>query len=522
VAEQGVGCSTSTAPNHAGLTVHKCLGATIRPRKMVRVSGVSPPVQLRAFNNDIETLERAVKERVFFVKEGGKFVRPPLPKPGHFKKQLQAAIDKLRPLLPKTAPMSRRAFVDSFEGRKKARYEAAFQSLLRDSLVEKDGHPQVFVKYEKTNYTLKSDPVPRVISARSPRYNIEVGRFLRKLEKRIFKCIDKMFGHTTVIKGKNYTDTARLLHEKWNFFVDPVAVGLDAKRFDQHVSREALEYEHMIYKWCFPKKNHSSRLAGLLKKQLRNFCSGFTKDGSVSYVVEGVRMSGDMNTSLGACLIMSSLVYCYLDFKGIKGHLANNGDDCVVVMERRDLEDFTAGLDSWFRDMGFNLEVEEPVYVFEQIKFCQTQPVYVGPLPHNFVMVRDPLHGIAKDTMCLANVSNTDMNRAWLHSVGTGGISSTGGVPIFQEFYAMYLRAGKEGKLKWDLGDSWGRIMFERGMKRYYSDVSPETRASFYYAFGITPDEQIVCERFYANATIDPRILKHPLTFQTPMPCMLP
>lgn len=34
----------------------------------MRVSGVSPNIQIIPFNNDITTLERAIKERVFFVK----------------------------------------------------------------------------------------------------------------------------------------------------------------------------------------------------------------------------------------------------------------------------------------------------------------------------------------------------------------------------------------------------------------------------------------------------------------------
>jgi hypothetical protein len=51
--------------------------------------------------------------------------------------------------------------------------------------------------------------------------------------------------------------------------------------------------------------------------------------------------------------------------------LANNGDDCVIIIEKRHLKKLD-DLPSWFLTMGFRMEVEKPVYEFEQIEFCQT------------------------------------------------------------------------------------------------------------------------------------------------------
>jgi len=109
----------------------------------------------------------------------------------------------------------------------------------------------VFVKYEKTDRTTKEDPVPRVISPRDPKYNIQLGRYLKPIEERIFKALGKMFGHPTVMKGMDTDRTASVLHEKWDHFNNPVAIGLDASRFDQHVSLEALKFEHSVYAACF-------------------------------------------------------------------------------------------------------------------------------------------------------------------------------------------------------------------------------------------------------------------------------
>lgn len=76
-----------------------------------------------------------------------------------------------------------------------------------------------------------------------------------------------------------------------------------------------------------------------------------------------------MNTSSGNCFTMVGLVYSYMTSLGIKWRLANNGDDCVLMVERRDLNKLQ-GLCKWFSEMGFTMESEGSVDVFEQIVFC--------------------------------------------------------------------------------------------------------------------------------------------------------
>lgn len=484
---------------------------------MVRVTGISPPVHLHAFNNDLNTLERAVKERVFFVKEEGKFVSPPRPACGHFAMTLRSSYNLLCRFLPKTVPLSRPQFVDTFRGRKKIIYTQAAESLLRDNLIPKDAHIQVFVKYEKTDFTRKTDPVPRVISPRSPRYNVEVGRYLRPLEERIFKSIGDLYGHRTVIKGMNSSSSAKCLYEKWSMFRKPVAIGLDASRFDQHVSLEALEFEHSVYLNCFPISRHRQKLARLLKMQLHNHCVGYVEDGRVKYSVEGGRMSGDMNTSLGNCVLMCLMIHAYAVSRGVKLQLANNGDDCVVFMEQCDLPKFQDGLDPWFRAMGFNMAVEEPCLEFEQIEFCQTHPVWVGP-KDDYIMVRHPIYAIAKDTMCLKKWNSPGEFSGWMHAVGTGGMAMSGQIPVFQEFYATYLRTGKFRR-NTESEQSWGVRALAKNMTRVYGVVDPRTRVSFSVAFGIDPDEQVVMEEYYRSVHLGLELgRENVVDFQPQMP----
>ncbi len=477
-------------------------------RKMVRVSRISPEMILSGFNNTIDTLERAVKERVFFVKENGEFVEPPRPTGTHFQDTMEQVRRLLVAKLPHASPLSPQQFVETFRGRKREVYQQAAESLLSRSVTPQDAEVKVFVKYEKTDYTRKSDPVPRVISPRDPRYNVEVGCFLRPVEERIFESLSELFeGFRTVFKGMNAAESGKKMFELWSQFKNPVAIGLDASRFDQHVSEQALRWEHSIYPHCFPKP-YRKKLERLLSWQVKNKCKGYTEDGRLKYTKTGGRMSGDMNTSLGNCILMCSMIKQYSLVRGVRTLLANNGDDCVVFMEASDLARFSFELDDWFRAMGFNMTVEPPCYQFEEIEFCQTHPIYVGPDHNSYIMCRHPKWAIAKDTMSTHDFQNDKQYRAWLDAVGTGGLAMTGQVPIFQDFYRTYQKYGDPAKQVGNSAihvQSWGVRSLGRDMVRSYGPILPETRASFYWAFGVLPDEQIVMEEFYRSVELDSR-----------------
>ncbi len=467
-------------------------------RHYVRVAGASPEIDIVPFINNLDTLLRGVLERVFFVKGGDGFVRPPRPEPRVFARNLAGSRELLVKLLPSTAPVTHQQFVDSYRGRKQKAYQKALESLRAGcSDAKEDARVRVFVKYEKTDRTTKADPVPRIISPRKLEYNIRVGRYLKPLEHRLFRSINRLWGHKTVIKGYNAEVAAGILKEKWDMFRDPVAVGLDASRFDQHVSLDALKWEHDIYAQCFHGK-HRQRLLQLLKHQEVNHCEGYTPDGAIKYSVEGSRMSGDMNTSLGNCLLMCVMMHSYAKHVGVNCALANNGDDCVVFLEREDLEKFSSEVNSWFLSMGFNMVVEPPVDEFEQLEFCQTRPVFDGD---TWIMCRNPVSAIAKDSVMLKNWSGEAFFKGWLDAVGTGGLALTGGLPVFQEFYSAFVRAGKKRDVPEDLLP-WSFRQLKEGLTRTYRAVHPEARASFFLAYGITPDEQLQLEAFYHSLAI--------------------
>ena len=137
-----------------------------------------------------------------------------------------------------------------YTGPKRRLYENALVSLCRTPVGFRDSKIKQFPKFEKQDLR----KAPRIINPRTPRYNLETARYLKKLEKQVYREINECWGgHTahTIIKGLNCFDAAEVIKAKWDRFKEPIAIGLDATKWDAHVSRQALEYEHSVYNEIF-------------------------------------------------------------------------------------------------------------------------------------------------------------------------------------------------------------------------------------------------------------------------------
>jgi hypothetical protein len=252
-----------------------------------------------------------------------------------------------------------------------------------------------------------------------------------------------------------------------------------------------LEWEHAVYAACFAGPDREE-LCRLLSMQLHNKGYMRTDEAIIKYRVHGSRMSGDMNTSLGNCLIMCALVWTICKERGILCRLANNGDDCVVFVEKRDQQRLSVGLREWFWEFGFNMKVEPAVDVFERIEFCQAHPVWDG---YVWLMVRNPVTSVSKDGCAIVrDFGHGQGARKWLGAVGECGLRLTGGVPVVQDYYVAFLRHG-DGKLgNCPAVHETGMYMLAKNMQRGYAVPTEDARYSFYLAFGICATHQVELE----------------------------
>lgn len=437
--------------------------------------------------SNIVNLARGITERVLYVVRDGALARAPQPKRGVFSRLTKVRsllLSHLRPT-PVVAPDD---YPDLYTGRKQGIYRRAAESLKTRSVQLRDAWVNTFVKAEKVNLSKKGDPAPRVIQPRNPRYTLMVGRYLKRFEGQLCYGFRKAFGYPVILKGMNADAVGEQLAENWAQFDEPVGVGLDATRFDQHVSREALMFEHGVYNAVF----RSAELAELLSWQLTNHGRARATDGTISYTVDGCRMSGDINTGMGNCLIMSLIVLAYCHEHGVRVRLANNGDDCVIVCEKGDLPRL-AGLDSWFLDFGFTLTREDPVYVLEKVEFCQAQPVRIGG---SWRMVRNPLVAMSKDCVSLLGWDSDVQFEQWAGAIGSCGLSLTQGVPVWQHWYSRLVGIGRQNMAVTEVVCDSGLGYMARGVRQ--AVIDEDARYSFYLAFGILPDLQRALEAEYS------------------------
>lgn len=463
----------------------------MKERRAYVVEGVAPDGRTLTTNSaDCMTTAAAILERMIYAKVNGKLLRRQGESYDYYNNILGTFKDKIvKAMGGRATPVSPQEFVDMYKGRKRTIYDNHLDEYISSGVKKCHALFKTFMKVEK----VPGNKSPRTIQPRSPTYNIGLGRFLKPNEKPIFRAIAKVFNQRyTVFKGLNANDMGKELRIVWDKYSKPVAVGLDASRFDASVDRGLLEWEHSLYNILFTNKE----LKRLLSYQLDNVGAAYCADGKIKYKVSGGRGSGDMNTSLGNSLIMCAIVWTWLHKKGVKASLVNNGDDCVVVMESTSYDEFSSGFDAFCKQLGFTMVVEQPVMEFENIEFCQTHPVLIGG---QWRMVRNIDTAREKDSMCLFPLDSKRAAQAWMYAVGECGLALCSGVPIMQEMYLAYMRHGRKSKMSEAVFMQSGSRMMAGNMESKQKEVDADARVSFFLAFGYTPDEQIAMEEYYKN-----------------------
>lgn len=500
-------CDLSHAPDHPNLKVVRLGNQTCKQRKTFCFTGLSHEVNYKVYNNSITAIEKAVKERIYFVKDDNGLFQPiSPPSEQEFLSTIGDFSSRMRKLSSFSTPMEAVAHAMSYQDRRRPIYLKAAEDNKLLGFHDYLADTKLFMKCEKYNFTEKI-PVPRAIQPGDPRYLSETGRYIKPIEKKIYGNVNKLFGYTVVYKGLNADKRATNIKAAWDYFTDPVAVGLDAARFDQRVSIPALKLDHQVITDFYPRDKHIKRL---MRLQLYRKGKARCADGFLSYKTVGGRKSGDSNTSCGNVVICCAIMYGFASAIDYDIRLINDGDDCVVIMDKKHLKSFLELVPEHFLTAGFKMVVEEPVYVLEKIVFCQSQPVLKND--GAYTMVRDPRLSISKDCVSLKPLDNETVKKRWLAAVGLGGLSLTRGLPVLQSFYNMFVRASDGRKALTDPTLEGGFFRLSQGMQLTDSTIVAESRLSFWLAFGITPEEQTTLEEYYDRYLMDVGDERHRFT----------
>nr|AFP55349.1 RNA-dependent RNA polymerase [Soybean dwarf virus] len=444
----------------------------------------------------------AVERRVFTVGKGNEIVLPYKNKPGIFS-NLDYFRDSIVNKVGCPRTHSPEELAATYHSGKRSLYNAAVQSLKKKAVERSDANVTAFLKMEK--HLMCKKIAPRLICPRNKRYNVELGRRLKFNEKKFMHAIDSTFESPTVLSGYDSFRVGKIIANKWSKFKRPVAIGVDASRFDQHVGVEALQWEHSIYNGAFK----DPILKELLHWQTENRIMLFVEDKILKFKVKGHRMSGDINTSSGNKLIMCGMMHYYFKTLGVKAELCNNGDDCVIICERKDENKFRH-MHSWFKDYGFDMQIETPVYKIGQIEFCQSKPVKINGY---YRMVRKP-ESISKDAHSLISMASAEDVKTFMSATAQCGMILNSGVPVLDAYHKCLFKASGYKKVSQEAIErivSFG-TQDKLGLRkeRVEEPITMDNRLSYWESNGVDPQTQVLVERYFDNLTvhIEPRGVK--------------
>jgi len=394
------------------------------------------------------------------------------------------------------SPETAETFLSRYGGNKRLRYERALEENAIFGMPHWAGKITMFVKNENLDPIAKRNPDPRAIQFRDPNFSAELALYLKPIEHLIYrmKCYGKNAGVGRVIaKGLNPTQRANLINRKLvNLGPGACCVSIDGSRFDLHVNRKLLEAEHRFYL----KYNDDPKFAELLKKQLHN--CGSTRSG-FKYELEGGRMSGDMNTGLGNCVISYIMFKSLAKRMDVPMDLLVDGDDALIFISEEHLVSLNSILAFHYLQFGMEMKMEEVAYRPEEIFWCQTRPIQISG--DTWKMVRDPLRVLR--TILVSKKWQLHRQKNYMASLALCEMSQNRGVPLLQ---AMAMALWRNSSQNPDLCDSelreavigralamssWDEIK-RKGMVPL--EITAESRISFQRAYGIDISTQILWE----------------------------
>lgn len=395
---------------------------------------------------------------------------------------------------------------ERYSGAKRDRYRRALADLYHFGLTKSHAVIKFFVKTERFDPNAKVEPDPRAIQFRGPRFAVALGAFLHAIEGSLYTISSASSGvppTRNIAKGLNSVQRATLVNEKMSYFRNPVVVSLDASRFDKHVTQPLLRLEHSVYLHCIK----DPYFATLLSWQLVN--KGISNLG-LKYTLSGRRMSGDMNTAVGNCVLMILMLIAFSLSIGLrKWDCVDDGDDCLYIFEADQLPLVLSHIKPVFLSFGMEMKIDHVAHCPSQVLFCRSKMIEYQPGKWKFV--RDYRDVLSKSLTGTKHWESQKYRRRVINSIGLCELILGLGVPVLQEFAVMMLR--NVGTTDYDLSLAPAGLAARaaRDLKLLGGTASRVTpgpvldcaRESFETAFGLS-----ICDQLSLEATLRKTAIK--------------
>lgn len=320
---------------------------------------------------------------------------------------------------------------------------------------------------------------PRTINSRDDAFKVLVGPFTHQVEKDVFGSKFSLKGKTLTQQTKIFYDRLRgkrtfisTDYSRWESSVSPTLV-------DQLEMRFFRKYKNP-YTWDF----FSWLRSNIIDNNLVSRGSGKVK-------LNGIRMSGDMHTSLMNTYINMNLTNYICDRLGVTWDGFFEGDDGFIGLDLfvENEDQFAAAFSDIAKDLGFDLKIDIS-HNIESLPFLSRH--YISET----VAFREPLKAI-----CHAQWSfslHTHDPREIIRARGYGLALENQKTPILVSLGNYFLRNAGAGKLFFS--DPWFKSYYNLpdviSQVQFSNEIEPEHRVIFQRLFQISVDEQIMVEKY--------------------------
>lgn len=423
-------------------------------------------------------------------------------------RRLRLVSKQLGKSLGNVLPITRAQVIGMFGGFRRKRYQEAAETLEKDGDYI-DSRVKMFVKQEAVHVRAdKPNPACRAIQFREPTYSLQLAQYIKPLEHKLYRVrAGKPFPPGQFIaKNLNPRQRAELIQQKMSALPGCTVLELDASRFDAHVSYDLLQVEHA----CYTQALRDPYFKKLLVSQLNNRGRARGKDFHLSYSLRGGRMSGDMNTASGNCVLMSCMLALFGADHFDKYDFLVDGDDSLFFFVGNMPPEST--IKSYFRGFGMTMKIDNVTNSISDLSFCQAKFVQLSQGP---TMVRDPFKVMSRTTVNM-KFADPRVVPKLLKTIATGELSIVPGCPVLQPYFLMLIRncdrvMSKRGKRDGGLmrGREWADYRQKRDLPGDWwrvkeQPITAEARKSFALAFGIGIEEQLMLERTMDKFSFDP------------------
>lgn len=386
-------------------------------------------------------------------------------------------------------------WTSGYTGLKKARYIRAHESLVRAGLTPRDNKISAFVKIEKVVDGAKD---PRLIQFRSARYACSIAGYLKGMEESLYSLRgnSKFFPPGKLI-AKGCTPLQRGYHirKAWDSLRNPVQLALDCSRFDAHVNSDTLAVEHLVY----TRTINDPYFSKIIRWQDKNFgvACDFATGQYCRYTAHGKRMSGDMNTALGNCVLMLLFVRDAMEQLRVpvsKYRIFDDGDDCALFVEEEYAHVVITGITDVFKQYGHDLKVESVHRSFESVTLCGCKPLLTD---QGWLMMMEPQRLLGK----IGCVRSASANPKHLYLIGECLLNTYPGIPIVSDCAKYLMRVGKPG------GHVPSSLEYSMRLAAKAKIATPSYTGNFnglYDSWGITGADIDYYRGYYASLSLPP------------------